>query len=167
MSYSFIFTSQVALIYRFPRYVVRRVCVLFYLTTLFVFLFLFFFLMIRPPPRSTRTDTLFPYTTLFRSRFRRAAAVPAAFGLTPRIDQSGETARCGAITKAGDPSLRSLLFEVANALLTRTRTWCALKRWGHAVAQPRALNRALVAVARRLTLILPAMWRAPQSPPLT
>src|SRR3546814_19677088 len=26
-----------------------------------------FFLMIRPPPRSTRTDTLFPYTTLFRS----------------------------------------------------------------------------------------------------
>src|SRR3546814_15327857 len=33
-----------------------------------IFLFLFFFLMIRRPPRSTRTDTLFPYTTLFRSR---------------------------------------------------------------------------------------------------
>src|SRR3546814_3123750 len=33
----------------------------------FVFLFFFFFLMIRLPPRSTRTDTLFPYTTLFRS----------------------------------------------------------------------------------------------------
>src|SRR3546814_15528380 len=30
-------------------------------------MFLFFFLMIRRPPRSTRTDTLFPYTTLFRS----------------------------------------------------------------------------------------------------
>src|SRR3546814_12884158 len=30
-------------------------------------LMLFFFLMIRRPPRSTRTDTLFPYTTLFRS----------------------------------------------------------------------------------------------------
>src|SRR3546814_20172482 len=30
-------------------------------------LYLFFFLMIRRPPRSTRTDTLFPYTTLFRS----------------------------------------------------------------------------------------------------
>src|SRR3546814_9295636 len=29
--------------------------------------YLFFFLMIRRPPRSTRTDTLFPYTTLFRS----------------------------------------------------------------------------------------------------
>src|SRR3546814_16242049 len=33
-----------------------------------MFVFCFFFLMIRRPPRSTRTDTLFPYTTLFRSR---------------------------------------------------------------------------------------------------
>src|SRR3546814_10168167 len=32
-----------------------------------LYFFLFFFLMIRRPPRSTRTDTLFPYTTLFRS----------------------------------------------------------------------------------------------------
>src|SRR3546814_13707325 len=32
----------------------------------------FFFLMIRRPPRSTRTDTLFPYTPLFRSGFRHA-----------------------------------------------------------------------------------------------
>src|SRR3546814_12074782 len=39
--------------------------------------FLFFFLMIRRPPRSTRTDTLFPYTTLFRS------------GLSRRPDLSG------------------------------------------------------------------------------
>src|SRR3546814_8744793 len=33
-------------------------------------MYIFFFLMIRPPPRSTRTDTLFPYTTLFRSGCR-------------------------------------------------------------------------------------------------
>src|SRR3546814_20845498 len=33
----------------------------------FLFDFLVFFLMLRRPPRSTRTDTLFPYTTLFRS----------------------------------------------------------------------------------------------------
>src|SRR3546814_3221301 len=37
------------------------------MTLLWCFTFLFFFLMIRRPPRSTRTDTLFPYTTLFRS----------------------------------------------------------------------------------------------------
>src|SRR3546814_12485011 len=44
---------------------------LFYVFFLFLFIFrfllFFFFLMIRRPPRSTRTDTLFPYTTLFRS----------------------------------------------------------------------------------------------------
>src|SRR3546814_18885101 len=39
----------------------------------------FFFLMIRRPPRSTRTDTLFPYTTLFRSS---PAGRPAAFSCT-------------------------------------------------------------------------------------
>src|SRR3546814_11583799 len=33
-----------------------------------------FFLMIRRPSRATRTDTLFPYTTLFRSRLRRGPA---------------------------------------------------------------------------------------------
>src|SRR3546814_1939666 len=36
----------------------------------------FFFLMIRRPPRSTRTDTLFPYTTLFRSHRRRRCPRP-------------------------------------------------------------------------------------------
>src|SRR3546814_11943565 len=38
--------------------------------------FVFFFLMIRRPPRSTRTDTLFPYTTLFRSLEQRALQRP-------------------------------------------------------------------------------------------
>src|SRR3546814_16961109 len=45
----------------------------------------FFFLMIRRPPRSTRTDTLFPYTTLFRSPMTqpfRLTPVLAALGLT-------------------------------------------------------------------------------------
>src|SRR3546814_15602358 len=40
-------------------------------TILFISIsFIFFFLMIRRPPRSTRTDTLFPYTTLFRSNLQ-------------------------------------------------------------------------------------------------
>src|SRR3546814_1255926 len=45
-----------------------------------------FFLMIRRPPRSTRTDTLFPYTTLFRSlkRLRQLLALPAPQS-SPRI----------------------------------------------------------------------------------
>src|SRR3546814_18070369 len=39
--------------------------------------FFFFFLMIRRPPRSTRTDTLFPYTTLFRSSRLMSTGVDA------------------------------------------------------------------------------------------
>src|SRR3546814_13944324 len=38
--------------------------------------FCLFFLMIRRPPRSTRTDTLFPYTTLFRSKGKVAFIIP-------------------------------------------------------------------------------------------
>src|SRR3546814_16934098 len=43
-------------------------CLCYFISVLFVlFVLCFFCLMIRRPPRSTRTDTLFPYTTLFRS----------------------------------------------------------------------------------------------------
>src|SRR3546814_19838895 len=43
-----------------------------HLLVLHIFYLDFFFLSIRRPPRSTRTDTLFPYTTLFRSTGTRA-----------------------------------------------------------------------------------------------
>src|SRR3546814_2963953 len=51
--------------------------------------FVFFFLMIRRPPRSTRTDTLFPYTTLFRSE-AKAVAIVAALELGRRRDETLE-----------------------------------------------------------------------------
>src|SRR3546814_21076555 len=51
---------------------------------------LFFFLMIRRPPRSTRTDTLFPYTTLFRSQ--RAAEIGGINAL--RLGATGPSQRC-------------------------------------------------------------------------
>src|SRR3546814_12612033 len=49
----------------------------------------FFFLMIRRPPRSTRTDTLFPYTTLFRSRAANGAEPIEHFvpGAAPLVRQ--------------------------------------------------------------------------------
>lgn len=92
-------------------------------------------------------------------RFTRARSVPVVLGLTPRVDNSGEVERNGAITKAGDKLLRSLLYEAANALLTRSKRWSALKRWGLALAAKRGGKRARVAVARRLAVILFAMWR--------
>src|SRR3546814_18339056 len=53
--------------------------------------FSFFFLMIRRPPRSTRTDTLFPYTTLFRSPHRRGAGIGLHQLLDRRFRISGGT----------------------------------------------------------------------------
>src|SRR3546814_7802680 len=55
-------------------------------------LYIVFFLMIRRPPRSTRTDTLFPYTTLFRSRPARDAARGDG-RLNYRLRQSYKTSR--------------------------------------------------------------------------
>src|SRR3546814_11604963 len=54
--------------------------------------FFFFFLMIRRPPRSTRTDTLFPYTTLFRSK---------GFADQPRGGQEGDVQRQLAVAPIG------------------------------------------------------------------
>src|SRR3546814_4233303 len=51
----------------------------------YVLLFCFFFLMIRRPPRSTRTDTLFPYTTLFRSTVDPDAADAQAAAYFERV----------------------------------------------------------------------------------
>src|SRR3546814_6280541 len=52
-----------------------------------LWLIFFFFLMIRRPPRSTRTDTLFPYTTLFRSAARAdECARPATAARTGRTE---------------------------------------------------------------------------------
>src|SRR3546814_14856765 len=71
----------------------------------------FFFLMIRRPPRSTRTDTLFPYTTLFRSRRRRgprrARGVEIAdIGIDRRADIGGAAAFLFARCIIGDQADR-------------------------------------------------------------
>src|SRR3546814_14512352 len=68
--------------------VVRILCVFLYLLSYLV-VCVFFFLMIRRPPRSTRTDTLFPYTTLFRSLFL-AYAVDATEALFDAVGVPGE-----------------------------------------------------------------------------
>src|SRR3546814_3122766 len=71
----------------------------------------FFFLMIRRPPRSTRTDTLFPYTTLCRSvqRRRRALRLRARRllpGPGPLRDPDQLPARLQALVGHGLPGLR-------------------------------------------------------------
>src|SRR3546814_13120247 len=70
----------------------------------------FFFLMRRRPPRSTRTDTLFPYTTLFRSNRRRSVHTTRAYLATAhRLIDFLEGHNGGAVAAAcfQDVTLRS------------------------------------------------------------
>src|SRR3546814_1935753 len=106
----------------------------------------FFFLMIRRPPRSTRTDTLFPYTTLFRSVGRLGSGRPTGSrpGRTPAArSPSGRCGRAGtgrgrirrspapiephltaarAVAAGLKPRARSLL-RAARAILQKRDEW--------------------------------------------
>src|SRR3546814_4434811 len=68
--------------------------------------FCFFFLMIRRPPRSTRTDTLFPYTTLFRSLLGELRETFGAFAsdqISIRVSEVSEIARIMSALRAEPP----------------------------------------------------------------
>jgi transposase len=92
------------------------------------------------------------------SRFKNSKAVGAALGLTPRRHQSGEIDRMGGISKSGDAMTREMLFEAALVLMTHSRKWSWLKAWGMKIARHRGMKRAIVAVARRLAVIMHRMW---------
>src|SRR3546814_15662224 len=70
-------------------------------------MFVFFFLMIRRPPRSTRTDTLFPYTTLFRSeQDRGCVSARQSTRKTP-----GDDERMGHLLREGAERMSTLSAE--------------------------------------------------------
>ena len=92
------------------------------------------------------------------ARFTRSRDIGPHLGLTPRKYASGEIDRNGSITKAGDGAVREALVQAARSLLTRDQRWSALKSWGVAVAKRRGLHRAIVAVARKLAIILHRIW---------
>ena len=92
------------------------------------------------------------------TRFKRSRTVAAHFGLTPRRFQSGEIDHCGHISRAGDPDVRRTLYNAANAMMTRSSRWSSLKAWGIQLAKSRGHRRAVVAVARKLAVILHRMW---------
>ena len=92
------------------------------------------------------------------TRFKRSRTVAAHFGLTPRRFQSGEKDNPGHISRAGDASVRATLYTAANAMMTRSSKWSSLKVWGMQLAKSRGHRRAVVAVARKLAVILHRMW---------
>jgi hypothetical protein len=61
--------------------------------------------------------------------------------LTPSKHQSGEIDRMGAISKCGDAMMRTVLFETAQSVLTRTIEWSWLKGWGMKIARLRGMRQ--------------------------
>ncbi|MGB7917790.1 MAG: IS110 family transposase [Rhodomicrobium sp.] len=92
------------------------------------------------------------------SRFRNSKAVGAVLGLTPAQHQSGESNWIGRISLCGDAMMRTLLYEGAQSILTRSVKWSWLKAWAMKIAKNRGLKRAIVALARRLAVIMHRIW---------
>ena len=92
-------------------------------------------------------------------RFRSPHQVESYVGLVPSEDSSGGKRRLGAITKKGNPYLRSLLVEGAWGILRHHDARDPLRVWAQAVAERRSRKVAVTALARRLVGVLWAMWR--------
>lgn len=91
-------------------------------------------------------------------RFRRSKDLGPYLGLTPRKYQSGEVDRASSISKCGDRTTRSLLFEAAGVLLFRNRQTSALKEWGLKLSRRAGTRKARVAVARKLAVLMHRLW---------
>jgi transposase len=109
----------------------------------------------------TLTTLAFMLTIEDPNRFPRARAVGSYLGLRPRQDESGTLKPQLHITKVGDKFLRSLLVECAQYMLSSRGEDSDLKRWGLKLAErggKAAKKRAVVAVARKLSVLLLRLW---------
>jgi transposase len=96
------------------------------------------------------------------ARFERVRDVGAFIGLCPRRDQSGENDPQLRISKRGDAYLRRLLVSAAQYILGPFGPPSALRQYGLALASggtPRAKKRAVVAIARKLAVLLLTLWK--------
>ena len=92
------------------------------------------------------------------ARFKNSKAVGAVFGLTPTRYQSGESDRTGGISRCGDEMMRVMLYEAAQSMLVVSTKWSWLKAWAMKIAKNRGMKKAIVALARRLAVIMHRIW---------
>ena len=107
------------------------------------------------------TALTFVLTLGNKQRFGRSRDVGCYLGLRPRRSQSGDRDPQLGITKAGNVYLRSLLIECANHILRPRGRDSALRQWGLHLASrggKQARNKAVVAVARKLAVLLHRIW---------
>src|SRR5271165_2687272 len=92
-------------------------------------------------------------------RFKSSKQIGPHFGLTPKKYQSGEKDISGRISKIGDASVRTALYEAAHIILTRPlKGTSLLKSWAMKLARRAGMKKAKVALARKLGVILHRMW---------
>jgi transposase len=92
------------------------------------------------------------------ARFKSSKQTGPHFGLTPKKYQSGETDYSGRISKVGDASVREALYQAAHVMLTKPVKGCSqLKSWAMRIAKRAGKNKAKVALARKLAVILHRM----------
>jgi transposase len=92
------------------------------------------------------------------ARFRKSKSVGAVFGLTCAKYQSGEIDWSGRISRCGDEMMRSMLYEAAQSMLVHSKKWSWLKAWAMQIARRRGMKKAIVALARRLAVIMHRIW---------
>jgi transposase len=90
-------------------------------------------------------------------RFTSSKQAGAHFGMTPKRYQSGQTDITGRISKIGDQSVRTALYEAAHIILTKPVKGSALKSWAARLAKRAGTNKAKVALARKLAVIMHRM----------
>jgi hypothetical protein len=76
---------------------------------------------------------------------------------TPQQYSSGETQRLGRISKRGTGAMRSLLYEAAIVMLTRTKLWLKPKAWALKILRKKWMKKAAVALGRKLAVIMHRM----------
>jgi transposase len=90
-------------------------------------------------------------------RFKNSKNVGAHYGMTPKRYQSGDTDYTGRISKVGDKSVRTALYQAAHIILTRPVKASALKTWAMQLAKRIGMAKAKVALARKLAVIMHRM----------
>ena len=101
----------------------------------------------------------------YRAHRRRARPLPELQGSrggvwtdTFQVSIGRETNRTGGISRCGDEMMRAMLYEAAQILLVRSTKWSWLKAWAMKIARHRGLKKAIVALARRLAVIMHRIW---------
>ncbi|MEX0842817.1 MAG: IS110 family transposase, partial [Gemmatimonadota bacterium] len=113
------------------------------------------------PGVGPKTSLGFILTVEDPDRFRRSRDVGPYLGLVPRQDDSGSRERRGGITKTGDEMCRRLLVQSAHYILGPFGPDCDLREWGKRIVErgeARGKKHAVVAVARKLAVLLHRLW---------